>query len=79
MQKLLRIVCWVTLFCDALGLAFTAISSASGAEVHVGSFKGSLVPGDRAFMTVMVVSIWTAVLACAALYFAKKRGQSKPA
>jgi len=78
MQKLLRIVCWITLFCDALALAFTAFTSASGAEIHVGSIKASLMPGDRTFVTVMVISIWTAVLASAALYFAKG-GKSKPA
>ncbi len=74
MQKLLRIVCWLTLFCDAVGLAVTA----SGAEIHVGSFKiNGLVPGDRAF--IMVIAIWTAILASAALYFAGKQGQKKPA
>lgn len=75
MRNFLRIVCWLTLFCDGCLLSCTALTNVWGngspyASIRFGKFEvTSLMPGGGEFIS--AIAIWTGFLAWGALWSLK--------
>jgi hypothetical protein len=82
MQAILKLVCWLTLFVDAVLVICSALTGWFGngypyAQIHIGAFRvTSLMPGGAVFIT--FIAAWTGILAFAVLYWMKKKKRGDP-